>query len=359
MMPSSVLKAANVGLVILVNKYLIRQQHFNLKIIKMLQQRVITACILAPLVILAVFMLPGELFSLLFSIIILIAAWEWSHLIGINEQRKKYLFLLAVLAPILFIQFWTQFLEALQYLVETGQQVLYQNAKKSGWTSISTFMEYLNVPDVRLYSGLLEWLVIPPVIFWVLVMALIKHTPSGVLKLELSIKQKAWMGGFVLVIAWMFFVRLRILYGPEMAMYLLALIWAADISAYFVGKKFGTTKLAPEISPGKTMAGFYGALFSAVICGIVLSLIYGFPMINASDIILLSVLTVLISIYGDLFFSVVKRQSGMKESGSILPGHGGILDRIDSLIAATPFFYAGIYLIYRMIENAQGTGTIE
>lgn len=322
----------------------------------MLLQRVITAAILAPLVVMAVFFVPEDYFSLVFGLIILMAAWEWSHLIGINGPSRKYMFLLGLLVPMLLIHFWTQFLEGLQYVIETAQQDLYQHAKKVGWTTISTFMEYLNIPDVRLYSGVLEWFVIPPVIFWVLVMALIKHTPAGVLKLELKPRQKAWLGWFVLLVAWMFLVRLRVLYGPEMAMYFLVLIWAADISAYFVGKKFGNTKLSPEISPSKTMAGFYGALISAVICGVLLSLIYGFPLMNASDIVLLSILTVLISIYGDLFFSVVKRQSGVKESGSILPGHGGILDRIDSLIAATPFFYAGIYLIYRVIEDAQATG---
>lgn len=316
----------------------------------MLRQRVITAAILVPLVVMAVFQLPGDYFSLIFGLIMLMAAWEWSHLIGINQPSRKYLFLLGLLLPMLWIQFWTQFLEGLQYVIETGQQDIYQYVKKSGWTSISTFMEYLNIPDVRLYSGVLEWFVIPPVIFWVLVMALIKHAPTGVLKLELKPRHKAWLGWFVLLSAWMFLVRLRVLYGAELTMYFLVLIWAADIAAYFVGKKFGQSKLAAEISPGKTMAGFYGALLAAVVCGVLLSLIYGFPLMNASDIVLLSILTVLISIYGDLFFSVVKRQGGVKESGSILPGHGGILDRIDSLIAATPFFYAGIFLIYRMIE---------
>lgn len=325
----------------------------------MLRQRVITAAILAPLIILAVFFLPADLFSILIGLIILMAGWEWCHLIGINNPKEKYLFTLALLIPMVFFQLWTQFLEALYYLIETAQQDIYQYAKKSGWSTISGFMEYLNVPDVRLYSGIVEWLVVPAVIFWVLVMVLIKHSPSGVLKLELTTRQKAWMGGIALILAWLFFVRLRLFYGSEMAMYLLVLIWAADISAYFVGKMLGKAKLAPEISPGKTMAGFYGALASAVICGIVLSLIYKFPLMNASDFILLSVLTVLISIYGDLFFSVVKRQSGVKESGSLLPGHGGLLDRIDSMIAAIPFFYAGIYIIYWMIEHAQGTGTVE
>lgn len=322
----------------------------------MLLQRVITAAILVPLVVMAVFQLPTDYFSLIFGLIILMAAWEWSFLIGINVPSKKYLFLLGLLLPMLWIQFWTQFLEGLQYLIETAQQDLYQHAKKVGWSTISTFMEYLNIPDVRLYSGALEWLVIPPVIFWALIMVLIKRAPTGILNVELKPSHKAWIGWFVLLAAWMFLVRLRTLYGAEMTMYFLILIWAADIAAYFVGKKFGKSRLAPEISPSKTMAGFYGALLAGVVCGGLLSLIYGFPLMNASDIILLSILTVLISIYGDLFFSVVKRRSGVKESGSILPGHGGILDRIDSLIAATPFFYAGIFLIYRMIEDVQITG---
>ncbi len=211
-------------------------------------------------------------------------------------------------------------------------------------------MEYLNIPDIRYYSGVLEALVIPPVIFWVMTMLILRNAPTNALKLELRLRYKALIGIFVLLMAWVFFVRLRVLYGPEMSLYLLVLIWVADIAAYFVGKKWGTTKLSPEISPGKTLAGFYGALASAVVCGVLLGVIYGFQFIIGLDIVLLSVLTVLVSIYGDLFFSLVKRKSGFKDSGSILPGHGGILDRIDSLIAATPFFYAGIYLIYRVIE---------
>jgi len=133
-------------------------------------------------------------------------------------------------------------------------------------------------------------------------------------------------------------------------MYLLLLIWAADIAAYFTGKKWGKTKLAPEISPGKTVAGMYGALIAGLVCAVVLSLIYGFNLMIASDFMLLSVLTVLISIYGDLFVSVVKRQRGVKDSGSLLPGHGGVLDRIDSMIAAIPFFYGCIFFIYRLVS---------
>ena len=232
--------------------------------------------------------------------------------------------MLVLIAPMLAIQYWTQILELIAQLTD--------------W------------PDVRDYSGILEWFVIPPILFWILVMILIRNTPNGVLNLQLKTGYKALIGWFILLSAWMFLSRLRVLYGTEMTMYFLVLIWLADISAFFVGKKWGSTKLAPEISPGKTVVGMYGALVSGLVCAAILSLIYGFQLMIASDFILLSVLAVLISIYGDLFISVVKRQRGVKDSGSLLPGHGGILDRIDSLIAAIPFFYGCIYFVYRSVS---------
>jgi len=286
----------------------------------MLLQRIITALILVPLVVLAVFQLPSEYFSLLIGLITLLAAWEWTHLIGINSLFKRGLFLFALIFPMLWLHFWTQFLEVMAQVLD--------------W------------PDIRDYSGALEWLVVPPVLFWILTMILIRNLPISILNLQLKTRYKALIGWLVLLATWMFMTRLRAFYGSELTLYFLILIWAADITAYFAGKKFGKTKLAPEISPGKTVQGMYGALIAGGICAGVLSLIYGFPWMVASDFAMLSVLTVLLSIYGDLFFSVVKRQRGVKDTGSILPGHGGILDRIDSLIAAIPFFYAGIYLIH-------------
>ena len=290
----------------------------------MLLKRIITASVLASLIALAVFKLPMEYFSLVIGLVTLLAAWEWSNLAGVTSLVKRVLFLLVLILPMLGIHFWTQILELIAQVLD--------------W------------PDVRDYSGILEWLVIPPVLFWILVMILIRNTPTGVLNLKLKTRYKVLIGWFVLLSAWMFLSRLRVFYGTEMTMYFLILIWAADISAYFAGKKWGTTQLAPEISPGKTVAGLYGALLAGFLCPIILSLGYGFEFMIASDFVLLSVLTVLISIYGDLFFSVVKRQRGVKDSGSILPGHGGILDRIDSMIAAVPFFYAGIYFVYRLVS---------
>ena len=290
----------------------------------MLLKRILTALVLASLIALAVFTLPMEYFSLVIGLITRIAAWEWSNLAGLTSLGKRILFLLVLILPMSGIHFWTQFLELV--------------AQATDWT------------DVRDYSGALEWLVIPPVLFWILVMILIRNTPTGVLNLQLKTRYKVLIGWFILLSAWMFLSRLRSFYGPEMTMYFLILIWVADISAYFAGKKWGKTKLAPEISPGKTVAGMYGALISGLVCAVVLSLIYGFQPMIASDFVLLSVLTVLISIYGDLFVSVVKRQRGVKDSGALLPGHGGVLDRVDSLIAAIPFFYGCIYLVYRLVS---------
>jgi phosphatidate cytidylyltransferase len=312
----------------------------------MLLQRIITALILAPLVVLAVFQLPSEYFSLLIGIITLLAAWEWTNLVGINSLFKRGLFLLALILPMVWLHFWTQFLEILAQVLELSVQRLGGITKEADFTTISSYLETVDLPDLREYSGILEWLVIPPVLFWILVMILIRNTPAAVLKLEMRVRYKALIGWFVLFSTWMFLTRLRTFYGAELTLYFLILIWAADIAAYFAGKKFGKTKLAPEISPGKTVQGKYGALKAGGVCAVVLSLIYGFPWMVASDFVMLSILTALISIYGDLFFSAVKRQRGVKDTGSLLPGHGGILDRIDSLIAAIPFFYAGIYLIH-------------
>jgi phosphatidate cytidylyltransferase len=290
----------------------------------MLLQRIITASILAGLLALAIFLLPITYFSLLIAIITLVAAWEWSGLVGTSTTLKRGLFLLVLLLPMLGIHFWTQFLELI--------------ASSFDWT------------DVRSYSGILEWLVVPPIIFWVLMMFIIRKSPTGILSVEVKTKFKLLIGWFVLFSTWMFLSRLRSFYGAEMTMYFMLLIWAGDVAAYFAGKKFGTVKLSPEISPGKTVQGMYGALAAGAVCAVTLSLIYKFPIMVAADFVLLSVLTVLISIYGDLFFSVVKRRRGVKDSGSLLPGQGGVLDRIDSVIAASPFFYAGVLLIRRSLE---------
>ena len=285
----------------------------------MLLKRIITASILAPLVVLAVFYLSSLHFAFLWGFIVLMAAWEWCDLSGMSSILARVLFLMLLVVPMAGITFFPVVLEVISQIFDA--------------------------PGVKEYSGIIEWLVIPPVLWWFLIMVLIKKLPASLMSLELSTKYKALIGWFVLLAGWIFLSRLRALEDPAMTMYFLLLIWAADIAAYFTGKKFGKLKLAPEISPGKTVEGMYGALLAAVVSGICFGLFFSFATISMTDFILLSLITVMVSIYGDLFFSLVKRKRGVKDSGNLLPGHGGLLDRLDSVIAAAPVFYAGVWFI--------------
>lgn len=126
--------------------------------------------------------------------------------------------------------------------------------------------------------------------------------------------------------------------GSWLILLLLLIVWAADTGAYFAGKAFGKAKLAPQISPGKTRAGLVGGMITACVVALLAANLMPFESIRPGRLILLSLVTALVSVGGDLMISLHKRISGHKDSGSLLPGHGGILDRLDSLIAAAPFF---------------------
>jgi len=139
-------------------------------------------------------------------------------------------------------------------------------------------------------------------------------------------------------------IYLHYVYGGEMLLYLFSLVWIADIGAYFSGRRFGKRKLAAAISPGKTWEGFFGGQLANLLwitCIYQLSSGWGLSLFQ---FLLISVATSLVSVVGDLFESVLKREAGVKDSGKLLPGHGGVLDRIDSVIAASPVFVAGIFV---------------
>ena len=125
-------------------------------------------------------------------------------------------------------------------------------------------------------------------------------------------------------------------------MFLLALVWVADIAAYFVGKRFGKNKLAPALSPGKSREGVLGALLASIVMAIIGLQMFTFGKQASLYFIGLCVLTALISVVGDLYESLLKRNAGAKDSGTILPGHGGILDRVDSITAAAPGYLLGL-----------------
>jgi phosphatidate cytidylyltransferase len=149
-------------------------------------------------------------------------------------------------------------------------------------------------------------------------------------------------GVVVLVAPWVALMGLRDDFGPAYVLFLLLLIWVADTGAYFAGRRWGRRKLAPTISPGKTWEGVFGAGMATL----------AFALVGAAVLeegarwpgfVAVCMVTVGFSIVGDLFESMMKRQRGVKDSGSLLPGHGGVLDRFDSLTAAAPAFLLGLY----------------
>lgn len=133
--------------------------------------------------------------------------------------------------------------------------------------------------------------------------------------------------------------------GSWRLLFVMSLVWVADTGAYFVGRKFGARKLLPAVSPNKTIEGLLGGVGAASLLAIVVTLARDATLRESLAIVVSSILAVLASVLGDLTESLFKREAGMKDSGSLLPGHGGVMDRIDSLTAALPIFVISYFLI--------------
>jgi len=282
----------------------------------LLKYRLITALILIPVVIAALFLLPPLGFTLVTLAVCMLAAWEWGPLAGFASRSQRIW--LAVLCGLL-LALMVLSIPAYQHSVHLLQ------IGGSLWLSLAWWLAALllvlfypgsagmwrNSRSLRLIFGLLT--IVP--FFW------------GMLALrQYDYAQNPFTGAW-----WLLYVML--------------LVWGADSGAYMFGKLFGKHKLAPKVSPGKTWEGLIGGLVTSA----VISWLFGrYAPLSVVPVTLLvcSVIAALASVLGDLTESMFKREAGIKDSGSLIPGHGGILDRIDSLTAAVPVFACLMLLVF-------------
>lgn len=257
---------------------------------KMLKTRIITALCLAAGLLLALFLLPSLATAMLFSAIVAVAAWEWA---GLLKTRARYRMLYAALTLILCAALMA--------------------ARMPG-----------GLLAVLWSSAFIFWLLLVPLWFW--------------RKWPLQADVLGFLVGWMLLLpSWAAMVMLQ-QRSPWLLLAAMALVWVADIAAYFAGRAWGRHKLAALISPGKTWEGVAGAVFAVEVYGLLLGAATGF--LTAPGEFAFAALALLlataVSILGDLFESLAKRQAGAKDSSQLLPGHGGVLDRIDSLTSTLP-----------------------
>lgn len=274
----------------------------------MLKQRIMTALLLLPVVVLAILYLPNPAFALLWAIALNLAAWEWSALARLHSLVSRIIWLLVIDVALLALWF------------------------------------NLNV------SALSDTVVLVAAGFWaIVVVSLLFDITRRLAALSPALYRavSVMAGTFVIVPAWLALVLLHKSQASSVLL-VFCLVWAADTGAYFAGRRFGKRKLAPSISPGKSWEGVIGGLLLSLALVYGWSVMAGMPQTEQRTFIIIAMIAVMVSIYGDLLESVFKRVSGIKDSGQLLPGHGGAMDRLDSITAAGPVFVAG-YLVKDML----------
>jgi phosphatidate cytidylyltransferase len=268
----------------------------------MLRTRILTALVLAPLVLAALFLLPPRGYGVAMLAVTFVAAREWSRLAAFSA-RMQWLFLGGIV------------------VLCTGLLFLPASGFGRGWPAAVV----LAVCGASSWF----WLLVAP--FWVKQ----RWPTTGMEAMILA-------GWIVLIGAWVALVELQSR-SPWLVLAAMAIVWIADTAAYFSGRAFGRRKLAPQISPGKTWEGVYGGLAAVsvyALCLLPFAREAGFaPDVGAVSVavwLAFALLLAGISVIGDLFESLQKRHAGVKDSGTLLPGHGGVLDRTDALLAAMP-----------------------
>ncbi|QAY88035.1 phosphatidate cytidylyltransferase [Pseudomonas arsenicoxydans] len=259
----------------------------------MLKQRIITALILLPIALCGFFLLEGTGFALFIGLVVTLGAWEWARLAGFTAQPVR----VAYAAVVAFMLVIMHILPGLAPWV-LGASVL--------WWGVATYL-------VLTYPRSSE------------------HWASAACKLVI--------GMLILLPAWQGLVQIKQEpLGNWLIMAVMVLVWGADIGAYFSGRAFGKRKLAPQVSPGKSWEGVYGGLLLSLVLAAIVGVARDWSFVQILMGLIGAAVIVFISVVGDLTESMFKRQSGIKDSSNLLPGHGGVLDRIDSLTAAIPVF---------------------
>lgn len=265
----------------------------------MLKQRIITAAVLVPIALIGFFLLDGAAFALFIGAVVTLGAWEWARLAGYTQQpvRVGYAALVGVLLVLLF-----------------------------------------QMP------AFVPWLLSAAVVWWLAATYFVLTYPGS---------QRHWggrngsllIGLLILLPAWQALVVLKQWpQGNWLIVAVMVLVWAADIGAYFSGKTLGRRKLAPQVSPGKSWEGMIGGLITSLLITLAVGLYRDWLARELVLALLGAATVVVISVVGDLTESMFKRSSGIKDSSQLLPGHGGVMDRIDSLTAAVPVFTVLLWL---------------
>lgn len=273
----------------------------------MLKQRVVTGILLLVLFSSGLLLTGPAGFGVFIALIFGVGAWEWSAMSGITDSLMRGAYVL-----LMFVLFYLSQLLPAAIVVGAG------------------------------------------LIWWLACLVLVKIYPAA----QTLWRRPGWRlvaGGLVLVPAWAALVLAREsslqaipqVSGIWLVLYLFVIVWLADIGAYFSGKRFGRRKLAPSVSPGKSIEGAIGGMLAVICLPLVLALVLlpaeGRPSAGLAQVALLMLVTAAaaaLSVVGDLTESLVKRVAGVKDSGTLLPGHGGVMDRIDSITAAAPVFIA-------------------